>query len=117
MLAFGDVAGQSAKAGGLVELVLDWRDDEVKPAILARRGASHKLMAEFACYLRPPETAREPVTFRNNAEDCEKGVANDLFGVTTEKFLSGEVHAGQLAGEILGKDHVAGLLDEIPVTR
>jgi hypothetical protein len=31
--------------------------------------------------------------------------------------LSGEVYARQLAGEILGKDHIAGLLDEIAVTR
>src|SRR5919205_3413541 len=117
MLALRDVAGKSAKAGGFVELILDWRDDEIQPAILAGRRASHKLVPEFGCSLRPLKIAREPVAFRNNAEDCEKRVADDLFGVTSEKSLSGEVHARQLARDILGKDHVARLLDEIPVTR
>src|SRR4029079_14880372 len=95
----------------------DGRDYQIQPAILAGRGASHKLVPELACFLGSPETAGEPVAFRNNAEDCEKGVADDLFGAASEEFLSREVHARQLAGQILRKDHVAGPFDEISITR
>jgi len=67
MLAFRDVAGESAKACGLVEFVFDWRDDEIEPPILTGRGARYKLVPELMCFLRPPETGREPVAFGNDA--------------------------------------------------
>ena len=72
-------------------------------------------MAELACFLRATEAAGETVAFRNDAEDGEERVADDLFGFAAEKLLSGEVHARESAREILREDHVAGLFDQIAI--
>src|ERR1043165_964713 len=117
MLAFSDVARESAETDGLVELVFNRRDEETQPAILSRRGTSDELMPELTRFLRAPKSRRETVAFGNDAEDREKRVADNFFGMASEKFLPGEVHARHSTGQILGKDHVGGLFDEVSITR
>ena len=115
--AFGDVAGEAAKTDGLIQFVLDWRNDQIQPTIFAGRRPGHKLMPKLSRFLRTRRRAGETIAFGNDAENCEERVADDLFGLSSEKLLAGEIDARQPAAEILGKDHVAGLLDEVAITR
>src|ERR1044072_955572 len=74
----GYVAGKAAETDGYVELVFDWGDDQIEPAVLAGRGAGDKLVAELAYFLRVSKTRGESIAFGNDAEHVEEGVANDL---------------------------------------
>src|SRR6185503_18834355 len=112
-----DVARKAAKTDRLVELVLDGRNDEIEPAILAHGRARYELMPELAGFLWPCETAAKTVTFRNDTKHREERVADDFFRFATQKLLRREVDARQLARQILCEDHVAGLLDEVSITR
>src|SRR5687767_10193968 len=62
---------------------------------------------------RPAET----VALGNHAEKREKRVADNFVLMTTQKPLAGEIDTRQTSRQILRKNNVAGLFDEISVTR
>src|SRR6185369_2155186 len=88
-----------------------------EPTVFARGRARHKLMTKLACFTRAAKNAGKTVAFGNHAKEREKGIADDLFLLASEKLLAREVDAGQTSGQILGEDHIAGLFHQIAVTR
>src|SRR6185503_9462436 len=80
-------------------------------------GTGDELVAELVCFPRPSESGTKAVALGNNTEDCEEGVAEDFFGFAAEELLSGKIHARDSTRQILREDHVAGLLDEVAITR
>src|SRR5262249_1857631 len=112
--ALGDVAGEPAKADSLLDF-LDWRNNEVEPAVFASRRTREKLMAKVLRLAAVVKSTGKAVVLRNNSEKSEKGVADDLVLVPPQKLLAGEIDAGQVAGEILSEDNVGGVFDQVAV--
>src|SRR5688500_10826779 len=85
--------------------------------IFACRRACDELMPKLLRMLRTIERPTKTVALGNHAEKREKGVADDFVLVPAQKSLTREIDTRQTSRQILCENDVAGLLDEVAVTR